>query len=150
MNFNDLLQYPIERESYDFLQLIGYTYNHVPEIDQYDFMGGIDYNAIGEQRRIKIHFLKDHCFDGRRVWQLYYVTIDDNLVMFCSNAGREGDDHYSRRIFDKDSYLELVKYMKSFCKDGEQEIGDLTDLEDDASGFYEFYGNRLDGYFDRY
>lgn len=149
MNFKELLKYPVEEVSFDFSQLFGYRYTHIPEIgDERELGANLDYGRIKDQTRIKINYLKDHCFDGRRVWQLYYVTFDEKLVMFCNNAGREGDDHYSRKVFDKELYLQMLEYIKTFIEDGFEDVDDLGTTEDDASAFFEFYGNRLSGHFE--
>lgn len=144
MNFKELMDYPVEKVEKDCNVLFGYYYNHVDGIDRWSLN-----EDFQNQDKIKIHYLKDFCFDGRRVWQLYYVTFEDSLVMFCKNAGREGDDHSGKAVINSDVYIEMLKYIKSFEKiDFEADY--QSNLEEDASEFISFYGNTLDGYFERY
>lgn len=145
MKFAELLKMPVQYVDNDAYILTGFYYTHLDYIDD---LYSLD-ESFREQTRISIHYLKDFCFDGRRVWRLYYVKFDGQLVMICKNAGREGDDHYGHKIFNKDVYLEMLRFIKSF------EFSDDTEyhvacLDDDATEFESFYGNSLSGVFSSY
>lgn len=147
MNFKELLNYPVEKESSDVFVLMGFYYNHLYQDINRD---NLDYDELLKQTRVKIKYYKDFCFDGRRVWKLYSVWLDDKLVMVCKNAGREGDDHTGNAVFDKELYKELNAFIKSFEINDEEDHLEQASLEDSADNFFEFYSNRLDGVFNYY
>jgi len=127
--------------------LWGCYYNHVPEI----------YNNFGDsinQTKIKIHVYKEFDFDGRRIWRLAAVSFKDEFVMIIQNAGREGDDHAERFITNIDAYQKMVKYLKDILNviefDMEEIKKDCVDINDNIPNLSKFYGNELDGYFERY
>lgn len=146
--FKELMENPIESVDNDFCVLMGCYYNHLEEdIDQYR----MDYDKIKAQDRVEIRYYKDWCYDGRRVWKLYSVWLDGELVMMCKNAGREGDDHSGRAIFNKELYVQLVQYIKTFeYPTVQDDIGDCVNLEDNADHFETFYSETLKGYFERW
>lgn len=147
MNFKKLLESPVEEESKDIGILFGSYYNHVdPEIDQYT----LDFDKVENQDRIKLKYYKYFSFDCRRYWALYSVWFDEELVMICKNAGREGDDHTGRAVFDESALKGMISYIKSFEKAPYSETEDLVSLDDDATSFESFYGNNLTGYFERH
>lgn len=147
MNFKELMEHPVQREDNDVFVLMGCYYSYLYEgIDQYN----LDHDKLKEQGRVKIKYYKDFCFDGRRVWMLYSVWLDDKLVMICKNAGREGDDHTGFAVFDKELYGELNKYIKSFEFNQEEDHLKVSSLEDSADDFYHFYSNSLSDEFQRW
>ena len=137
MNFKELLDYPVEKVETDCRVLFGHYYNHVDGLDRWSLKDDFE-----NQDKIKIHYLKDFCFDGRRVWKLYYVTFEDDVVMFCKNAGREGDDHHGKAILNTDLYFSMLGYIKSFEQVG-FEVNYTFKLEDAADDFVYFYNNHL-------
>jgi hypothetical protein len=145
MNFKELLDYPVESVDNDAYVLVGFYYNHLQGMDD---LYSLD-DSFKAQDRISIHYLKDFCFDGRRVWRLYYVKFDGQLVMICKNAGRDGDDHHGNKIFNTEAYSAMIRYIKSFETVDDCDQMAAT-LEDDASEFVSFYGNSLGSYFERY
>jgi hypothetical protein len=144
MNFKELLDRPVQSVDTNAHVLIGYRYSFVDGFEDFYNLG----DSFQNQDKITIHYLKYFCFDGRRIWQLYYVKFEGELVMICKNAGREGDDEYDFAVFNKDIYNRMTGYIKSF----EKLVSNfpLANLEDDASGYFEFYGNSLDGHFESY
>lgn len=128
--------------------LFGCYYNHVPEI--LDFYGYINHEEI-ENPRIEIRIIKEFWFDSRRFWRLATVWFDNKPVMVIRNAGREGDDHASRFVTDIILYREMVAYIQtiipiSFTEKIEDEVTPDTDIIELET----FYGNTLDGYFERH
>lgn len=131
--------------SRDINYLIGCYYNHIPEIQN-----NSSYRLEGVNRRIFIHYYKEHCFDDRRTWTLAAVEFDNEFVMVIQNAGREGDDHSKRFITNKSQYDEMVKYIRALLPavDDDVSSNDVVGLEDDIEGLADFYGHRIDGYFE--
>jgi len=126
--------------------LIGCYYNHVPEIDD-GYLPHEDPNG-----RIAIRYYKDFNFDGRRYWRLAAVCFNGLPFMIIQNAGREGDDHHKRFITDLATYHEAVKYILTIANipDRHQTEKDVVDPEADIPKLTDFYGNELDGHFERY
>ena len=144
MTFEELLNYPVVSMDNDIQVLFGHRYNHVPEIeDAYS----LDYCSLSKQDKIEIHWIKNHSFDGRRVWWLFKVIFEDRLVMLCKNAGREGEDEYDRAVFDSSAYNKMLEYIRTFVASAE-DTNDSATLGDNAYSFYEFYGYNLNGHFD--
>lgn len=142
----DLYEMKPTRIDKDINQLYGCYYNHVPEIDSFGFGAYINDEANTE---IEIHYYKDHCFDGRRVWQLAAVSFKGTFVMIIQNAGREGDDWSERFITNKEHYDDMVKYIMTLLPPADdRSMDDVCELEEDVKGLDEFYGNKLDGYFE--
>lgn len=136
-----------EETTGDFNYLFGTYYNFMPEID--NFYGWIQWEKI-DKLRIEIKIIKNFNFDGRRFWQLATVWFDGKPIMITRNAGREGDDHASRFVTDEDGYRKMVEYAKSLLPVEFSEVKDVVNPNDDIEGLETFYGNTLDGYFERY
>ena len=133
-----------ESVSNDLDHLAGFYYNHVAEIEDF-----YSHSHTIATTRVEVRFLKDWSFDGRRVWQLATVWFDDGPVMIIQNAGREGDDHAERFITDVDRFTSMCSYLKSLipiCADAPERVG----FTEEITGLTEFYGNELDGSFERY
>ena len=97
--------------------------------------------------KISIDFYKNHSYDGRRIWRLAVVVFDNKKVMFVQNAGREGDDHSERFILNREAYLEMVDYLKSFeYKDDNSDIKEWG-MEENIGGLTSFYSQDLDDEF---
>jgi hypothetical protein len=120
--------------------LKGFHYNHLPEIDEE--LWGL------KNDKIEIKYYKNHCFDGRRVWILASVWYEGKPVMIIQNAGREGDDHSKRFITDKETYIEMVNYIKTLILPVFSEKEDVYDKEEEIEGLDSFYGYSLNGHFD--
>lgn len=139
---NDLYAMTPESINKDVGELKGFYYDHLPEIEENLW----DINNKNELVEIKV--LKDFDFDGRRCWTLRTVWFNNKPVMVIQNAGREGDDHRERFVTNKKKLNEMVCYLKSL-----QDVADYCE-EVDADVKYKcltsFYGNDLDGKFERY
>lgn len=132
----------------DMTYVAGYRYKFFPEVINEDNQYG---PPLKQNTRITISVYKDHNFDGRRIWRLCVLRFDGAPFMVTQNAGREGDDHKVRFIFNEDVYQEAVKYIHSLLPEPIcTQIPDVVDVELDIPTLTAFYDNRLDGYFDRY
>lgn len=149
MTPRQIYEMPAERVDTDLAHLFGCYYNHLPEAgDKSDISSWI--HGI-KQERVSIRFIKDFCFDGRRVWQLAVVVFDGQPVMITQNAGREGDDHAARFITDMDGVMRMAQFIISL-KPVEHiaEEGKLVGLDEDIPSLTKFYGQRLDDPFHRH
>lgn len=132
-------------------ELYGLIEHHIQEIDSYDF----DYDDNKKTKHIEIRYYKNFDFDGRRSWTLAGVFFNDvnnaaakqEPIMIIQNAGREGDDHTDRFITNRDGYLRMIKYLLSCANAPEP---DVISPDEDIRGLESFYGNTLDGHFERY
>lgn len=104
ITFRELLEQPIQLVTDKSFDVHDYLYVHLSHLIDIPY----DFNA---DKAVKVHVLQDFCYDGRRVWQLYYVTFKEQLVMFCYAAGREGQDSYSSRIFNVQALTDMVFHM---------------------------------------
>lgn len=77
--------------------LWGCYYAHVPEVRRRASAPGVF-----------VRVYKHHDFDARKVWRLASVHVDDKPVMIVRNAGREGDDHADRYVFDLYHYRDMI------------------------------------------
>jgi len=149
MTPNELYKRTPEFVDKDINAFAGCYYNHIPEIPELEN----HYFELSQitARRIEFRYYKDFDFDGRRYWRLGAVTFNDEFVMIIQNAGREGDDYTGRFITNKDLYYKMVDYIKTLMppKDPLSD-DDIVNIDDDIPALDKFYGNELDGYFERY
>lgn len=144
MTPSQLFALPVERVDKDLTHLFGYYYNHLPEAGDKDEIRNWIPNV--KQGRAEIRFIKDFCFDGRRVWQLAVVCFDGKPAMITQNAGREGDDHARRFITDRDGVLALAGYINSLRPVEmirEDDNSRLIGLDQDYAFLDEFYDQKL-------
>lgn len=158
ITFRELLEQPTQLVTDASFDVHGYLYTHLSHLID------ISYD-LNDDKLIKVHVLKDFCYDGRRVWQLYYVTFKEQLVMFCYSAGREGHDSYSNRIFDLSIFIDMVfhiaeqqdyydveEYKKIKFESIKERIDEAdiltTSLDENAGDFISFYSNKLNDVFD--
>lgn len=148
MTFEELLTKEPVKITNDINILKGCYYSHLslPTNDLIELNSHVWDYVSTHQDRITIEYLHDHNFDCRRIWALYFVKMDGELVMVCKNAGREGDDHRGKRVFDNDLYIAMNSYIsqeitKYIGRDNYSEINDIGKLTDDASEFITFYGD---------
>lgn len=157
ISFKELLEQPIqsvlsgESEVEDYLSV---QIGHLVDIP-------IEFKNNEE---IKIHVFEDFCYDGRRVWQLFYVTFKDQPVMICYAAGREGQDSYSSRIFDVTILTDMVMFIaeqrnfygiESFRQDELNKVRHnavfveikTTNFDEKADDFINFYSNKFNDVF---
>lgn len=132
---------------YQMRYFIGSSYNHIgDDIDVWSLAG------INISTRIEVRVYKDFNFDGRRFWRLASVWFDNTPVMILQNAGREGDDYVGRIITDDQYFTYMMRHIRSlfrYSADSEF-VGDVHDPDEDYPALDNFYGNNLDGYFERY
>lgn len=150
--FNDLLDLPIESTHKNIKWLADSYYIHyhiLPfehnyEDGMYEFYTSkfIDESFVNNQDRIKIKVLKDFNFDGRRIWRLFYVEFNDIPVMFCKNAGREGDDHFDNAIINLEVYIQMHKYIFGNMKI-HLRVDKIVGINKDANSFISFYHHNL-------
>lgn len=141
-----------EETTKDLDYLLGCYYNFIPEAiseETQHFM--YNNNGMKENTRVEIRIYKYFDFDGRRFWRLTGVFFGGLPVMITQNAGREGDDHTARFVTDVHAYKKMVKYIRELLPlPDEEEIPDVVSADDDFPGLTDFYGNSLDGYFERF
>lgn len=119
-------------------ELKGFYYNHIPEVDL-----GWSSSAYGlNNERVTIKCYKNHCFDGRRVWKLASVWLDEKPVMIIQNAGREGDDHAKKFVTNKQLYIEMINYIQSLVKKDFDDVEEYNENEDNER-LITFYGYNL-------
>lgn len=131
-----------EEESKDLSILKGCYYDHLPEVGKQ----GCSFEG---NERVTVKYYKLFRFDYRRFWCLASVWLDDLPFMIIQNAGREGDDWHARLITDQEKYSKAVLYLRSFVPIELIEFP-ITPLDFDIPTLTSFYGNSLDGYFERY
>lgn len=134
-----------EKVERDINYLFGTYYNFLPEIEN-------PYVWIEpeEVKDMEVKIYKFFDFDGRRFWKLASVWYKGKPVMITRNAGREGDDHATRFVTDEKQYKLMVEYIKSILPVEFTKVEDVVDPNEDIKDLETFYGNTLDGYFERY
>ncbi len=143
MTPRQIYEMPAERVDADLSHLFGCYYNHLPEAGEACDIKAWIYGI--KQERVSIRFIKDFCFDGRRVWQLAVVVFDGQPVMITQNAGREGDDHAVRFITDLEGMMRMVAFIVSLKPPERiEEEAELAGLDEDIPSLTRFYGQRLD------
>ena len=137
-----------ERESLDLSYLRGKyaNYDHLPELgDKYEVP--LDLSA---NKYVVVRFYKEFHFDSRRFWALASVWYNGRPVMIVQNAGREGDDHRHRFITNEELFRKMLGYIWSISTmTKDVETTDIVDKDSDIPDLTDFYGNRLDGHFER-
>lgn len=149
MTPNELYDRIPDKSSYDLNDLsVGSYGRQLYEIDE---LGCGYWFPDIKQTDIEIRIYKFFDFDGRRFWKLQSVYYKGNPVMIMRNAGREGDDHCSRFITDKERFKQLICQVKQHILEtsDDEEISDIVDGDDDV-GVESFYDGTLDGNFERY
>lgn len=139
VTFNDLLNMPIEKEEIGIDNRMFYHWKFFDD----EYSHRIDSTRLEQDARVKVKFIKNFCFDGRRTWELGYLTFDDKPVFFFYASGRDGCDTYGRAIVDDVLSNELEKYIISLCSFEDWEIEKSYALSDDATWITEFYQQSL-------
>jgi hypothetical protein len=127
---------------------VGYS-NHIPEVDDITY-GWFDDSVCQRNDQIEFRIHKNFDFDGRRFWKLVSVWFDGQPVMILQNAGREGDDHVDRYITAPELYREMVSYVQSLLPVEVKNVNDVVEEDEEIENLADFYGNSLDGEFERY
>jgi len=136
-----------ENVTLDIQSLVGCYYNFIPEIDVNSFQ---HHDWLEDNTRIEMVDYKNFDYDGRRFWKLSAIKFDNVFVMITQNAGREGDDHTARFITNPEVYKKMVAYIHAMLPLPDDEVEDITDINDDIPTLTKFYGGELDEYFERY
>jgi hypothetical protein len=143
---NELYAMVPESVTNEIWMLSTYYGSHIPEVreDLHEFPSNI------KTEKLEIKVLKDFDFDGRRFWRLATVWYEEKPVMIIQNAGREGDDHIRRYITDLERFEALCYYLRTFIKQDNPAIKDVIPPDQDLPSLTSFYGNTLEGHFERY
>lgn len=158
----ELYQRPPQYISYNPQELIGFYYNHVPEIsDSFAGVPWINHRLPGDaapegltpmRARFEYRIIKHFDFDYRRFWRLGTVWFDNQPVMITRNAGREGDDHRTRFVTCSTAlYFDLILYLNNLTTLSQYNsaLKDFVEPDKEVPSLTEFYGNSLDGYFEK-
>lgn len=171
MTPRELLQRTPESVTFRLEYLNGCYYSHVPELE--DWLQSYQHEpASAMNTRVESRVYKHFDFDGRRFWRLASVHLDGDPVMITQNAGREGDDWAERIIVAPWLYPEMVAYLHTLAPPPEILAMDgkssrVVSLDDEIKGdgrawltsrgslksqdgLSSFYGESLDGRFERY
>lgn len=135
-----------EKKDNDITILSGCYYNHIPELEDYNFESD-KWNI--KQDLIEFRYIKYFYYDSRRFWRLVTVWFDGKPVMIIRNAGREGDDHSSRFITDSELYDKMIMYIKGIMPISGVDT-DVVKIDTDIPDLTIFYDQSLDGPFERY
>jgi hypothetical protein len=135
-----------ESSTNDVSLLVGCYYNHIEEVQEAHML---PYPALSD--RVEIRIIKQFDFDGRRFWRLATVWLDGYPVMIIQNAGREGDDHSARFITDALRFREMCAHIAALMVHHVTALSeDTVDLNQEIEQLTSFYGNELNGPFERY
>lgn len=104
MSFLDIIQLPVEHITFELSSRFFDDWYIFPE----DLAHQYDEAAIQEQSRICVKYIKNHCYDGRRTWELGYIEFDHKPFVVFSGAGRVGRDSYMNDIVNKQVYDECL------------------------------------------
>jgi len=135
MTINQIYALPGEQVKEPLEALGGCYFNHFSEVDNVQYLTG--------NTRVSVTLVKDHCYDGRRIWRLGYVSLDGKPFMVIQNAGREGDDHDARFISDKALFWECVAYLRSLANSDDDDVTWYSPDEDIPS-LTRFYSDTLE------
>lgn len=160
-NITNLLKCDSKEEP-DCYKLKGYNFNHIRELLDYDEGGQI---SSFFENGLRVKTLAHYDYDYRRFWDISFVYYKDVPFMMIQNAGREGDDHAIRFIFDIEKYKECITdlstiddfnyysgfdgsiglYMKDSSDDEDDSLSTVivTDLDECKSHYIRFYGNDI-------
>lgn len=136
ITFSDIFNMPVVESENGIHYRCFYHWKYFDE----DINYRLDTDAVIEQGRVKTCFVKKHCFDGRRTWELGYITFDGQPVMFFYAYGRDGVDGYGNAIVNESLRDDLIKYLKSLCDYEDYELETICTLNDDATWMTNFYG----------
>lgn len=155
-SFKELLDYPVQAVVDETYAVEDYLALHLCNFVEFP----TNFNV---NKAIKVHVIQDFCYDGRRVWQLFYVTFKDELVMFCYSAGREGRDSYSSKLFNTKAFTDMLLFiaeqddyydesfklteLNTICNLVHRQNITITNLDEKADDFINFYGNKLNDVF---
>lgn len=143
VTFTDLLNMPVEIVE----NTIDYRCFQYWKFFSHDINERVNEPKLRDECRTKTHFIKHHCFDGRRTWELGYVTFDNQPAFFFQAYGREGLDGYGKAIVVQQTYEDLITYLNSLCTYEDYEVDINYSLYDDATWITNFYGQSLFGEF---
>lgn len=147
---NKLVNEVYSNEESDCSKLIGFYYNHIPELAYDKYFGGWDkFYESG----LRVKTIAHYGYDSRRYWDLSLVFYKEIPIMLIQNAGREGDDHRSRYIFNVETYKQCIEDL-SVVDDDDKDINleninleetfIVYDLDAENVNYLRFYGNDID------
>lgn len=137
MKPNDL--YAMEPESTTY-ELHSLESDHLPELgnDWYPH----EWWSNCPNTRVQVKVIKNHSFDGERIWKLQTVWFDDKPFMITQNAGRSGRDHDNRFITNAEVFKEAVYYIRSLFPELEM-TENAIDPNEDIYNLVTFYNHTL-------
>lgn len=128
-------------EQPDCSKLIGCYYNHISEIVESSWDNEI-FPLIIKERGLVVKTIVSFLYDPRRTWEMSFVYYKDIPFMLIQNAGREGDDHSMRYIFNKEWYLQCIRDLKEPVIE-EYETKFVDDIHAINLSYVRFYQNDI-------
>jgi hypothetical protein len=167
MNIEELLASKHESSTYEISGYIvgnfGANFDFIPEatIDLTEMVkhGFVheDWAQWKENTEVQTLLYKDFDFDGKRGWRLASMWYKGKPFMITQSAGRYLDDFNKKFVLCKDTYNEAAKYLRTLvpAKPTELYVGEITPLgsecvTDNKTTLTTFYGESLNGYFQKY
>lgn len=139
VTFNELLSMTIERTE----NKLDYRFFQYWKFLDEDLGDRYNSERLEDEKRVKVNYIKDFCFDGRREWVLGYVMFDGHPTFFFYAYGRDGVDGYGHAVVDMPMMDTLNHYIKSLCTFEDYEITSVYNIDDDATFLTSFYGQSL-------
>jgi len=128
--------------------ICNHGFSHIPEINDEEIV--LFYHTDGFAPDIKVQVFYENLWDHRRFQRLSGVKFQDQWVMLCYNAGREGSDYSNREVFNKDAYKNMVIYLKKeIANKVFIEVTDVVDIEHEV-GFVFYHKNDVSKPYFRY
>lgn len=145
MKLKEIYEMKVERSTRDLYEIV-----EGPWIAAEDFIYDIIYNGYNpdnkpKNEKIDLDFVKDVCFDGRRVWQMIVVKYEGKPFGLIQMAGREGRDGGEMFVSDKETYDKAMGYLAALavrCKDIYHDIN-IVNEEDESDKYDHFYSYNL-------
>lgn len=124
--------------------LAGCYFNHLPEVPDTNEVSFRDLKSD----RVKIRAVRDHSYDGRRIWRLAVVWFDGMPVMVFQNAGREGDDFAKRFVVGSEALKKMSVHIMELKANATpfSEI-ETHPMDQDMPELTYFYDQDLNGMF---
>lgn len=111
----ELLSLPVESCEIDCEVFMHSRLKFFPKhVDDDNFGCTFHSDKCDESGRLVTHWLKDFDFDGRRVYQYAYVTLDNEPKFIFYRYGRDGCDGYGITFIGKDARKEVEAFLDDF------------------------------------
>jgi len=101
----------------------------------------------GDQR-ITLKYYADYSSDGERVWEVFSVWLDEQPVMICQEAGRGGNDDYSRFITNRKLFDKMEEYIRSFTEYNDDILNEVYEEQEEIKELGNFYNCTLSEFYD--